>query len=207
MEKLLPAFLYEHKECPLPGIGTLMLMSGEAKLLTAEQKILAPIPYVELSPKETSPYLLIEKIASIKQISHQHSADLLRAFCDSLQQLPAFGEQLLGTAGSFYMDEKGRLHFKSSAMPAAFFPPVEARRVIRTDVAHEMLVGDTYTDTNAMTERLAEQPERGYRWWIAAVVLGVISLAFIAAYFLQPHHGIGSDFSMQPAATHKTYTR
>lgn len=206
MEKLLTAFLYEHKQCPLPGIGTLLLMPGEAKLQPAEQQIAAPIPYIELVGKEFSPYELIETLAAKKGLSHHEAAALLKDFCGHLLQLPTFGEAQLSTAGSFYMDENGRLHFKSSAMPAAFFPMVDARRVVRTDVAHNMLVGDTETNTTVMTERLQETAPVNSRWWIAAIVFTVISLAFIAAYFLQPHRGIGSDLKVDARNAPKTYS-
>ncbi|MBC7865939.1 MAG: hypothetical protein H7X88_00240, partial [Gloeobacteraceae cyanobacterium ES-bin-316] len=134
-----------------------------------------------------------------KGISTTEVSFLLKKYCEGLQQLPAYGEMPMGQLGSFYMDENGKLHFKSVSLPAAYFPDVVAERVIHPDVAHEILVGDTHTNSTAMTELLQEEPIIKSRWWIAAVVLAVLGVAVLFVYYSQ--NRVGDFGNGTPAAT------
>jgi hypothetical protein len=64
------------------------------------------------------------------------------------------------SAGSFYRDENEDLQFKTVSLPGAYFPEVVAERVIHPDVAHNILVGDTETNSAAMTELLNTGEEK-----------------------------------------------
>ncbi|MFZ4770992.1 MAG: hypothetical protein ACOYLO_12495, partial [Ferruginibacter sp.] len=138
MEKLLTAWLYDSKTCPLPSVGTLLLQPGFAKTLPGENSITAPVPFIELSVKESSTYALLDFIAAQKRITPPEAESLLHHFCDSLKQLKAKEELPFSAAGSFYMDEYRSLHFKSVQLPVAYFPEVDAERVIHTDASHNM---------------------------------------------------------------------
>ncbi|HSN59796.1 MAG TPA: hypothetical protein VLR49_02595 [Ferruginibacter sp.] len=206
MEKLLTNYLYEYKNCPLPSVGTLVMQPGHAQFLPGENRMLAPMPYVELTEKESSTLGLVDFIAEQKNISALEAAAFLSKFCDGLKQMQAYEELPLSTAGSFYMDENGKLHFKSVAMPASFFPEVTADRVIHPDVAHKMLVGDTHTNTTAMTEQLQAEDKIKSRWWIAAVVLALLGVAVLFIYYRQHTTGdFGNDMPAKPAPESKTY--
>ena len=80
MKKLLTAFLYEYKICPLPAVGCLLLQPGHAKHLPGENKILAPIPFIQLADKESTPHSLLHFIAQKKNISIYEAGDLLKKF-------------------------------------------------------------------------------------------------------------------------------
>jgi len=206
MEKLLTNYLYEYKNCPLPAVGTLVMQPGHAQFLPGENRMLAPMPYVELSEKESSTYGLIDFIADQKKISALEAAAFLSKFCERLKQMKSYEELPLSTAGSFYMDENGKLHFKSVAMPASFFPEVTAARVIHPDVAHKMIVGDTHTNTTAMTEQLQAEDKIKSRWWIAAALLALLGVAVLFMYYRQHSSGdFGNDMQAKPAPEYKSY--
>jgi hypothetical protein len=46
-----------------------------------------------------------------------------------------------------------------------------------------MLVGDTQTNTVAMSELLNEEAPKKSRWWIAALVMALIGLALLFYYY------------------------
>jgi hypothetical protein len=206
MEKLLSSYLYEYKKCPLPSVGTLLLKPGHAQLLAGDKRILAPVPFIELSQQENSALSLIDFIAHQKKISPAEATEQLQQFTNSLLQLQANQELVLSTAGHFYMDENSQLHFKSVELPSFLFPEVTAERVIHPDVSHELLVGDTQTNSVAMTELLKEEPIRHSRWWIAAILLA--SLATILLFVYYSHHSfgnVGNAMQVQPKQESKTY--
>lgn len=182
-------YLYQYKKCPLPGVGTLLLHPGHAEFLPGQKRMLAPVPHIELSNKEVSAGNLINFITGQKNINTPEAVELLNSYCSRIKQLGVNEELPFSSAGSFYRDEHEDLHFKTVTLPAAYFPEVVAERVIHPDVAHNILVGDTETNSAAMTELLntGEEKKRS-RWWIAAISLGVIAAIALLIYFIQHEH-------------------
>jgi hypothetical protein len=208
MEKLLTAYLYQYKNCPLPGIGSLLLNPGHAEFLPGQKRMLAPMPFIELSNKEVSTGSLLNFITGQKNINTAEAVEMLNNYCGRITQLDLNEELPFSSTGSFYKDDNGNLHFKTVSLPAAYFPEVVAERVIHPDVAHNILVGDTETNSTAMTELLntGEEKKRS-RWWIAAVSLGVIAAIALLIYFT--HHNSGGMFGnikpVKASQSSKTY--
>ena len=208
MEKLLTAYLFHYKNCPLPGIGSLTLHPGHAEFLPGQKRMLAPVPYIELTEKQLPEENLVTFIAAQKNLKTSEAEEMLTSFCAAVQQLRANEELALATSGSFYKDSNGALNFKTIPLPSMFFPDVTAERVIHPDVAHNILVGDKETNSAAMTEQLSYSEGRSRsRWWIAAVVLALIGVIGLIIYFTQYSHGglFGNIKTVQPKAYPKTY--
>lgn len=207
MEKILTAYLYEYKNCPLPSVGSLILKPGNAKYLPGENFMLAPVPFIELSYNESSCDSLLKFISSKKNIGVPDAELMLSNFCKQLTGMEAYEELPLATSGSFYMDENGQLHFKSLSIPAAFLPGATAQRVIHPDVAHHLLVGDKETNSAAMTELLSDDTVTKSRWWIAAIIMTGIALVIVFVYYSQNAAGdTGNALPVAPATAPKTYS-
>ena len=208
MEKLLTAYLFQYKNCPLPGVGTLLLHPGHAEFLPGQKRMLAPFPFIELSSREVSTGSLINFITGQKNINTPEAVQLLNNYCTEIKQLGVNEERAFSSAGSFYRDENENIHFKSVSLPAAYFPEVVAERVIHPDVAHNILVGDTETNSAAMTELLntGEEKKRS-RWWIAAISLGVIAAIALIIYFTNYKHGglFGNIRPVKASQSSETY--
>ncbi len=207
MEKVLTDYLYEFKNCPLPSVGVLQLNDGHAKFLPGENRMIAPIPFISLEQGESPVHALHSYLADRFHIPQAQAEERLRTYCDQLQHMQAYEELSLANAGSFYMDESGQLHFKSRSLPAVYFPDVVAERVIHPDVAHPMLVGDTHTNSTAMTELLQDEAPKKSRWWIAAVLLGVLALSLIVVYYSNNSMGeTGNGIKVSTSPASKTYS-
>ena len=206
MEKLLATYLFQYNICALPSIGALVLKPGNAETIAGNNRILGPMPHIELIQKEISPFDLTDFIARHQNISKATAQHLLAQYCEAIKQLPPFGELGMHTAGSFYVDEQAVLHFKSASMPAVFSPEVLVERIIHSDTPHQLLVGDTQTNTVAMSELLNEEAPKKSRWWIAALVMAIIGFALLFYYYSR--HPLGefgneSGFSSSVPASHQ----
>lgn len=208
MEKLLTAYLFQYKNCPLPGIGGLTLYPGHAEFLPGQKRMLAPVPYIGLTEKALPSDNLVTFIAAQKNLKTSEAADMLEQFCQRIGLLRANEELSLASSGSFYKDSNETLNFKTVPLPSTFFPEVTAERVIHPDVVHNILVGDQETNSTIMTERLnyTEGQVRS-RWWIAALILGLIGIAGLVIYFSQYAHGglFGNVKPVSPRPYPKTY--
>jgi len=186
----------------------LLLQPGHAEFLPGQKRMLAPAPYIELSNTEVSTGSLINFITGQKDINTPEAVELLNSYCDRIKRLGVNEDLPFSSAGSFYRDEDQNLHFKTVSLPVSYFPDVVAERVIHPDVAHTILVGDTETNSTAMTELLnTGEEKKRYPWWIAAIGLGVIAAIALFIYFTHhEHHGLfGNIKPVKASQSSETY--
>ena len=188
-------------------MGSLQLEPGRATYLPGENRITAPVAFVSLSDKELPTHSLVDYIAVHKKITALEASAMLGIYCERLKEIPAQGESVLPGAGSFFVAEDGKLQFRSGDLPATYFPEVVAERMIHKDVAHNMLVGDTHTNTTAMTEKLQETTTKRSRWWIAAVVLFVVGIIGLIIFYSQHGLNTGNGNKVSPKSESKTYSQ
>lgn len=207
MEELIELYLFKNKKCALPSIGVLHVLNTSAVSSYSEGKISAPVPTVKLVEQDASANGLVEFIASRKNVTTDQASDMLTRYCNSLQNMDAYGETKLPNTGKFYMNADGNLVFKTMEMPKAFLPEVIAERVIHPDVAHSMVVGDKETTTTEMAAYYAESgaPAKD-RWWIWAAALALIAVLALAFYFSNGSTDtFGNTQQVEPTPASATY--
>lgn len=208
MENLLTSYLYGNKVCPLPTVGALVLQAGSAMALPSEKKMLAPVPGILFVEREISADGLLQYIAAKKNIDQQQASDELSSYCSRLQDMQPYELISLGTAGSFNLNEEGQLQFKANELSRAFLPAVNAERVIHPDATHQMLVGDTQTNTTTMAGLLTtEDSTRRPQWVLAAIALGIAGVIGATIYFInhQPGSFFGNTQPVNATAAPATY--
>ena len=184
MQKQIASYLFQHKTCPLPGLGTLSILSSGAESDFTSKVFTAPKSSVHFEQTETDANGLLNYLSATTGADKYEATEALSHFCDNLkQQIIQQPDVSLNSIGSFFVDASGTINFKEAALPAAFIQPVFAERVIHPDAEHPILVGDKETTNTAMTEFLGPGTTIKDRWWIWAVLLGLIGIAAIVIYF------------------------
>ncbi len=209
MQQLITNFLLQHLYCPLPTIGSLQLQQLAAKSILGEQTILAPKPYVELVSTNTATEALLSFIATEQQCSVDDANGKLLNFCTGIKNLQKNDTISLPHVGHFFIDADGFLAFESVEIPSEYLPSVVAEKVVHPHVAHNMLVGDTETNTAAMVEFYTETatPKKS-KWWLWAAVFFMVAVASFA-YLIMQHtiqHFGGNVKKVIPTTSQKTYT-
>lgn len=190
MESLLTSYLYNYKICPLPTVGSLILQPGAAVSEQADKIMYAPVPNIQFSSRETNADDLLQYVSLQLNISIQEASDQLSTYCTRLQEMQPYEEIQLGSAGSFYVSEEGELYFRYNNIPPVFLPAVQAERAIHPHASHEMLVGDTQTNTTAMAELLDSHEKHQHSKWVwAAVTLGLAGLLVVVVYIINQPAG------------------
>jgi hypothetical protein len=82
-------------------------------------------------------------------------------------------------------------------LPSIFYPKVDAKKVIRPDDTHTLVVGDTEVTSEFMNELLTRTSEKKYNWWIAAVCLMMIAISLLLVYSFRVDN-LGSFGNNQP---------
>lgn len=183
MHHLIASYLFQHKTCPLPGLGTLSVSTGNAATHFLNKTILAPQPAIVFDTKETEADALLDFIAGKANISIYEAIETLGQFANQLKSSIQSGSPaLLNGVGKFSLAGSGAIHFEPVAVPEVFVQPVNAERVIHPEAEHAILVGDKESTNTEMTEYYSDSTVTKSRWWIWAIVLGVLCIAAVLVY-------------------------
>ena len=186
MHQLIASYLFQNKSCPIPGFGTLSISTSGAVSDFTNQRIAAPEPLIHFNDSETNIAGLLNYVAAKTNSNTYEVTEALDHFCDDLKKrISSNAKAKLEGIGNFVVDNNGNIIFEQLALPAAFLQPVFAERVIHPKSEHHILVGDKETTNTLMAELLHETPVTKDRWWVWAIVLGVIGLLLLLIYFTQ----------------------
>ncbi len=189
MQEYLNAFLFQNENCPLPGVGTLYLEKQPARFEDAGQKIIAPNYSIVLNPDVLPPGLLYSFVAQSAKTTEIQAEKDIQGFCNKIISLPTEGKIELNGSGNFYRDEEGILLFHEMNLQKELFPDLEVQKLVRKNEEHSILVGDKETTNNRMTEFFAEDSSvKSDRWWIAALIIFIISAALIIWHYTGFNH-------------------
>jgi hypothetical protein len=187
---LLHEYLVENRGLYLRGTGQLQIVHQPASFDVANQLLNPPHNTIRLQSSQQAGSLqpLMAFISRQLGIAEENAFSLYEAFCNQLQQDIENRRQVnWHHLGTFKKDETGNTIFIEEPALSHYNEAVTAKRIIRKNASHAMMVGTRETTNTAMRELLGEQPEAVVksRWWIAATILGIISIALI---FLKKMH-------------------
>jgi hypothetical protein len=188
MLSLLEAYFLQYRHLFLPGIGKLNAISVPARNDAAQQIMLPPQTSFQWLPADKvsdSPQSLIGFISRQSGQNEEESFELLQQFChDFKSTLLQQGEWIWPGIGKWVALNENQAGFVPEKELDTFYETIPAARVVQKGKVHAMMVGDKETNTGAMQEMLleADEIEAGEgRWWIPALVIGIVALGLIAA--------------------------
>ncbi len=186
MQTQIASYLFQTKTCPLPGLGTLSVLSSGADADFTNKLIAAPKPFIQFTNTESETSGLVTYLANSNGCHANEAAEALYHFCENIKRdITAEADVNIESVGNFFVDGTGTISFKPEELPVSFAQPVIAERVIHLNAEHQMLVGDKETTNTRMTEFLAPKTAIADRWWIWAIVLAAVGLTLLAIYFTQ----------------------
>ena len=171
MDYLIAPALFQNKTCRLPGIGTLAVITNTAETDFVNSQINAPVQSIIFSASEDDENKFNEFTALSELIK---------------KDLDEKGSVTLKGVGDFVKNEEGIISFIPQLLNERFTLPVAAKIIIRQNAGHTMLVGDKETTNTVMAEYFIEEEQSiTNRWWIWAIVLGVIGIGILVFYISQ----------------------
>ena len=198
MQNHIKEYLLQNKKFPILGLGNLTFQNIPATYSAAEQAYLPPcqkIVFETNSQTDASSFVsfLVER-SKIDVLSAQQSCEKLANKISRLVSEETFS---IAHAGYFTKDSEGELCFHSFVLPSIFYPKVDAKKVIRPDDTHTLVVGDTEVTSEFMNELLTRTSEKKYNWRIAAVCLMMIAISLLLVYSFRVDN-LGSFGNNQP---------
>lgn len=183
MHQLIASYLFQTRSCPLDNLGSLSITTTAADPDFTNKIINPPIPNILFQQNELPVTGLTNFIADSTGCDETEATAALDHFYDQLKtDIADKGSAKLNGIGNLYVDSSGNLQFQQEELPNVFLQPVIANRVIHPQAEHHILVGDKESTNTLMTEYFNEEPVKKDRWWIWAIVLGVIAITLILIY-------------------------
>src|SRR5579871_1731970 len=187
MLQVLNAYLFQHRSISIPGLGTIYLETFPAHVDVADRTVLPPVyrfrfdKYFDAPEREFFAYLSAQgKMLDFEAIKwYNEFAFDLRNRIRNEDEVPWEG------VGILRKDAAGNILLESTTAPDFFQHPVPAMKVMHQDAVHTLLVGDRERTSGEMNVWLHEEAASRKRlsWWVVALVLLVIALAFLAWHF------------------------
>jgi hypothetical protein len=199
MFKVLNAYLFQHRNISIPGLGTIYLETFPASADVADRTILPPLyrfrfdKYFDAPDREFFSYL-----ASQRNILDYEAIKWYNEFSFELRNRIKTEQRVdWEGVGILRQDEAGNTTFEPRADNHLFMSPTPAVRVNRQNAKHVLLVGDQEKTNFEMNEWLHDDELRARRkkrsWWIIALVLGAIAVAILIWHFYSNGWSIGNQ--------------
>jgi hypothetical protein len=182
----LNSYLHQHKSLSIPGIGTIYIERTPARSDFTNKQILPPGYHYRFDRFFDTPDKQFFSFLARKQNVADYEA--MQWYNEWAQEMSA---QLKTDAivvwegvGSLKRNDTGDVFFETHAPIDAFLQAVPAHRIIRSNTAHTMLVGDKELTNLQMSGYLNEtekQPMQKAPWAIYALIVGLL---LIIVFFL-----------------------
>lgn len=212
MQNLLSLYLTEHRNCPLPGIGTLHIFNEDSAYYSADRVFKAPVQTIKLFREELPTSDLLDFIMEHQQVNREDAEYYLKDYCYRLKNDDDIGLLSFDHLGHFTR-KHGRIDFEALQISGLFFPDAHQPKTERKlSDSQEILVGDNTSTVSEMSHvyqvesELEEfRPDKSWMEW--ALGLFILAIVVIGLYFVQHgFSGFGNGVTINPEQENTTYT-
>jgi hypothetical protein len=183
-------YLLQHKQLPVPGIGTFLLERKSAEIDFFNKKIDPPAYAFALDSGSHLPGQDFFKwLANALGVSDREAIFRFNDFAFEMKKQIGEGHVINWNGiGTLNKGLGGDVKLTPSAIEMVFEKPVIAEKVIRNKAEHMVRVGEDERTSVEMTEMLNQKEEKKSQWWIYALAVALLSIMFLGWYFSE--HGV-----------------
>lgn len=183
-------YLLQHKELPVPGIGTFLLERRSA-VVDFPNKLIHPPSYAvamqyggHLPGKSFFSWL-----AHSLNISDREAIFRFNDFAFDMKKQIVEGDVVnWNRVGTLSKGLGGDVKFVPAEAALVLEKPVTAEKVIREKAEHMVRVGEDQKTSAEMVEMLSQPEEKKSYWWAYALAIGLVAIMFLGWYFSE--HGV-----------------
>lgn len=183
------SYLLQHKELPVPGIGTFLMERKPAGVDFPNKMIHAPSYTVVMQHGSYMPgQSFFSWLATALGIADREAIFRFNDFAFDMKKQVSEGAVInWNGVGTINKGLGGDVKFTASDA-ILLERPIPAEKVIREKAEHMVRVGEEEKTSVEMTEMLNRVEEKKSYWWAYALALGLVAIMFIGWYFSE--HGV-----------------
>lgn len=185
MVKLVGTYLLQNGSVSIPGLGTIYIERIPAQSDFVNRQLLPPAyhyrfdKYFDAPGKEFFTF-----ISARKNTADYEAMKLYNEWALGLRNSMSAGKPaVLEGIGSLGRDDRGEILFEPTGELQTAFVPVPANRIIRSNISHNLLVGDRETNSVDMTDYYRGVHRERESWWIYALIIAAVSLTAIFFHY------------------------
>lgn len=200
MDHLIKTYLLQKSKVSIPGLGTIYVDRSPARSDFINKQLLPPSyhfrfdKYFDAPSKDFFTYL-----ASSKHVEDYEAIRLYNEWAHSLRNnIGSDQSAVLEGIGELKRDLSGDVLFEAAPAPASFHIPVPAKRIIRTNARHKVIVGDKEViNEDGSGYPFYDRQKKKLSWAVYAIIIAVIAIVAIIL------HSVRSD-NPPPFGNHQT---
>jgi len=200
MEKLIRTYLLQKSSVSIPGLGTIYVERSPARSDFINRQVLPPSYHFRFDKYFDAPGKdFFTFLATRKNIEDYEAIKLYNEWAHSLRNYIGTDQSSsLEGIGILKRDSSGEIVFEPENPSDILSVPVPAKRIVRTNSKHTMLVGDKEVSNIEMTDYLQDGVHKEKTsWWIYALIIAAIALTAILFHFFR-------DAQASPFGNHQT---
>ncbi len=184
MFHILFKYLILKKQLHIPGIGQFIIVQLPSRLNYTSNVIHAPVSIVQFNNTNASAdKSFFDFITTELQTGKGEAIRQFHDFSFKLSNLVNTQNSLqLPGMGIISKDSNNTLSFEPVPMIQNYFPDVSLESFAPAENAERLRIPQGPTAISIKSAN--EHPRKKYRWWIAAIILGIIGVAAIAYYYI-----------------------
>jgi len=203
-------YLIQHKELPVPGIGTFLLERKPAEGDFPNRQIKPPAYSIVIQPNTHTPGKnFFNWLAMTLGIADREAIFRFNDFAFAMRKQIGEGNIINWKGvGTLTKGLAGDIKFVPETTAVGFEKPVGAEKVIREKAEHMVRVGEDEKTSVEMTEMLNQEEEKKSYWWAYALAVALLAVIFIGWYLSENGVDISSMANRQkliPMQTLATY--
>ncbi len=203
-------YFIQHRQLPVPGIGTFLLERKPALSDFPNKIINAPTYSIILkNAADTPAKSFFNWLAAAFGISDRDAVIRFNDFVYNLKQRLTQGDKIhWNGVGVLSAGLAGEIKFEPELDNTQVEAPVKAEKVIRENAQHTVRVGEDERTSAEMIDYLSQPAEKRKYWWALALAMALLAIMFIGWYLSA--HGLatsaaGNSNKIEPAASPATY--
>jgi nucleoid DNA-binding protein len=184
MQKYIHKYFALNRSVSLPGIGSFVAETRNAKLDFIDKTLEAPIYAIRFDKNEVADEKFYGFLSRETGVEQSKIVEDLRGFTAHLKEqleqnrpvgLPGIGTLIKNALGYELVADNSIQNY---------FPSISAERIIRQNAEHTVKVGEEERTSTQMHEHFQQKKVKEDNWFVHALILGAIGIAAIAIYYL-----------------------
>ena len=170
----------------LPGIGNFSVETSDAQIDFVDRSVASAKNKIIFSNNKLQPEKnFYDFLAKELNINEEQAIISFAIFTSEIKnELDANRSVYFKGIGTLAKENSRTILFQPEILPV-FYPAITAEKIIRKNIGHTILVGETEKTSDEMQTVLQQtKTVKKERWWIAAAILAIIGIATIALYYL-----------------------
>lgn len=178
-------YLIQHRELPVPGIGTFLLERKSAEVDFPNKSINPPSYIVTMQPGSHLPEKgFFNWLAQALGISDREAIFRFNDFAFEMKKQISDGAIIKWNAvGTLVKSPGADAKFTPLAAELVVEKTITAEKVIREKSEHMVRVGEDEKTSAQMTEMLSHKEEKKSYWWAYGLAVGLLAIMFIGWHF------------------------